>query len=312
MKNIKNILVVIAAITLVIPTFNSCRKGPEDPFLSMRSRDKRIEGTWTLKTVDYTFTEKKVTATKNTVNTATTDETENTTYTVSGDGAAMTTTKKYTDNTVDKYKTPMGTWTTDQTDTDTEDKSETWTKAYTITVSIYKDNTYKYTVTEKASNYVYHRVKTFNGTTTSTVDTTYAGSGTFSTDEVTTTLYGTWTWDDELAKSAKDKIIINAGPLSGYLARLSNKELTLDYTYQSLFGSPNYFVDDVTYQNKSATDDNTIQATTNSYSDFTYSGFTTKTGTKTITTTTTTNVVSGKSTWEKTDKKRKREAEEKK
>lgn len=58
MKKFKLPILVLIAVGMVA-SFNSCRKGEEDPRITFRSRDTRVTGTWTLKeyTVDTTWTQ---------------------------------------------------------------------------------------------------------------------------------------------------------------------------------------------------------------------------------------------------------------
>ena len=47
--NAKKSLSLAIAILVVLPiVFSGCKKGPEDPFLSFRSRKARVCGTWTV------------------------------------------------------------------------------------------------------------------------------------------------------------------------------------------------------------------------------------------------------------------------
>ncbi|KAB1064347.1 hypothetical protein [Salibacter halophilus] len=48
MKTTKRFFLSIAIIVLSIPTFNSCKKGDGDPFISLRSRKARVAGEWTV------------------------------------------------------------------------------------------------------------------------------------------------------------------------------------------------------------------------------------------------------------------------
>lgn len=54
----KRVFLIISALILLLSVFNSCKKGEDDPFLSLRTRTQRLTGTWTLKSADYTKTEK--------------------------------------------------------------------------------------------------------------------------------------------------------------------------------------------------------------------------------------------------------------
>ncbi len=320
MKNIKNLFAAIVASAVIIPFFNGCKKGTEDPFLSFRSRDKRVEGTWTLKSVDYSYSSTSTSSTTNTVNSDNSTSNGSTTYKVTYDGTNMTVNKvstpssnNYTDN-YKQYDFPTSAYVA-KTSTSTETKTEAWTTSYTITVSIYKDNTYSYTTTKKAISYSRTTAKTVNGSAVTPFpkDTSYAGTydgfNYYATDEDVNTQVGTWRWADD-EKSGEDKIIISAGPLSGFLVRLSNKELMIDHSFG---GSNNFFVDDATYQNNLMEDNNTTQVQKDKVTYSTYNNSNVSEmgdGIETTTTTMVKKTVTGKSTWEKTDKKRKREVAE--
>jgi len=42
------VLVIVLSILLSVPSFNSCKRGDNDPFLSLKSRDSRISAVWEL------------------------------------------------------------------------------------------------------------------------------------------------------------------------------------------------------------------------------------------------------------------------
>ena len=42
----------ILTIMLIVTAFVGCKKGEEDPIISLRSRDARITGTWELKKME--------------------------------------------------------------------------------------------------------------------------------------------------------------------------------------------------------------------------------------------------------------------
>lgn len=52
MKNLKIALLVVLAAAFVLP---SCKKGENDPFLSLHSRKARVVGEWTLKSGTITY-----------------------------------------------------------------------------------------------------------------------------------------------------------------------------------------------------------------------------------------------------------------
>lgn len=54
MKTIKITLLAFAAVGLVMPVFNGCKKGEEDPAMSLRSRKGRVAGEWTVTAYEST------------------------------------------------------------------------------------------------------------------------------------------------------------------------------------------------------------------------------------------------------------------
>jgi hypothetical protein len=52
----KKLLLVLLVAIIAIPTFQSCKKGENDPFISLKSRKARLVGEWTLKDGSMTFT----------------------------------------------------------------------------------------------------------------------------------------------------------------------------------------------------------------------------------------------------------------
>ncbi|MFI5135935.1 MAG: hypothetical protein ACHQD9_08790, partial [Chitinophagales bacterium] len=54
MKTLRSVILIVAGLLLVI-TYNSCKKGPEDPFFSIWSRKHRVVGDWNVTSyqVDY-------------------------------------------------------------------------------------------------------------------------------------------------------------------------------------------------------------------------------------------------------------------
>jgi hypothetical protein len=56
MKTIKNTLLAIATVALVMPVFNGCKKGENDPAISLRSRKSRITGEWKVSKMEETQT----------------------------------------------------------------------------------------------------------------------------------------------------------------------------------------------------------------------------------------------------------------
>ncbi|MBI4645874.1 MAG: hypothetical protein HY738_04575 [Bacteroidia bacterium] len=52
----KKLIVITLCALMVIPVFNTCKKGENDPLLSFRSRKKRLVGEWQLTEWDRTYT----------------------------------------------------------------------------------------------------------------------------------------------------------------------------------------------------------------------------------------------------------------
>lgn len=218
----KKSIIYLAAAAIAIPTLNSCKKGEEDP-LSFNSRDSRITGTWLLKTLEEVETTSMMVETTNSVNTDKSTETEETTETTSVSGGAMTWTQDKVETTKDEEKTydfADSKWedetNTTETDTDVEVKANV-----SMEVAIYDNNTYVATTTSGPATTTSTVVVTTNGTGVTNSDTETEDSATESTEVEE----GTWSWGD----ADKDKIIIDAGPLSGTILRLAKDELIISY-----------------------------------------------------------------------------------
>ncbi len=56
MKNRKKSLILFFAVIIAIPALNSCKKGSEDPFLSLKTRKARLTGEWVLQSGTETTT----------------------------------------------------------------------------------------------------------------------------------------------------------------------------------------------------------------------------------------------------------------
>jgi hypothetical protein len=57
MKRTIRIFMVLVVVALALPSLNSCKKGENDPFLSLKSRDSRITGEWKLTKAERTVIE---------------------------------------------------------------------------------------------------------------------------------------------------------------------------------------------------------------------------------------------------------------
>jgi len=120
MKSFYRYFLISLVLVSIIP-LSSCRKGPNDPFLSLRSRTARLTGVWKLVKADYTVTTINTKSTPNVVTTVTSQ------YVYDGAKRTTTTTMKIGNG------TPV-----------TNSSSETYSDIWTIN----KDNSYTETMTE--------------------------------------------------------------------------------------------------------------------------------------------------------------------
>lgn len=111
----KKLVLIVITAAIMIPFFNSCKKGEEDPFLSLKSRDKRLQGEWTLKAYDETSASKEVSNVNNNGTASSTEEITSTTVSYDGTKLKTVVTKNYKDvgsqtytaQTIHTYYTPL-------------------------------------------------------------------------------------------------------------------------------------------------------------------------------------------------------------
>jgi len=214
-------LLLISSIVVAIPFIEGCKKGAEDPFISLLSRDARLKGTWKLISRSNTTITTTVTNTTNDVNsdnyTSTSVETDRETYS----GNTLTMRNNYT---VSESSFSFAQWDGDSWDVtviENEDESGTdYNYSYTVEITIEKDNTYTATFT-----------KTHISTTTYNLDA--QGNLEIETQQLdppldtdTWTAEGNWFWID--SNDDKINIMTSGGPLNGKLLKLSNKELIIE------------------------------------------------------------------------------------
>jgi len=102
-------------------SFVGCKKGENDPFISLKSRDGRITGTWKLSNVDQS-NENTTNSSGKIVSTTTTEKYDGTNWTSSGFGPANTFPFSY-EITIEKD----GTWSSIEIDDgDTKEESGYW------------------------------------------------------------------------------------------------------------------------------------------------------------------------------------------
>lgn len=132
----KKLLILGLAALATAGTLQSCKKGENDPFMSLRSRKARLAGEWKLSSSEGKSEQTYMGSTSTT--TRTYDGTTETTVQTLGGGSPMTTTSTYTlQLTIEKD----GTYT--QVHTDTEDGEVTTTKGTWIFLKRSKENELK-------------------------------------------------------------------------------------------------------------------------------------------------------------------------
>ena len=243
----RKFLVGALALALVAPAFQSCKKGEEDPFISLKSRTSRITGTWTLKSFETTTVRTETEAVSNDVNGDTWNSSMTTTTKTSYDGTNLTSSSESTGEATSANKR------TDWQDSDkwksvtteyTASMSDSETRSFSMTVSLYNDNSSEFTTTmgttTKNESEELRTVITdgrmdytdpFTGTVdygdsdeTETTDTTYTVS-----DESSTIENSVWMW---MEGTNSDKLYVDLGNgYTGKLIELSSNQMILETQY---------------------------------------------------------------------------------
>lgn len=236
----KKVLLSMAVVMLLSSVFmSSCKKGEDDPFLSLKSRNGRVIGTWELKNKEYTSTTSTTTNSTNSINSDKSSSVNSSSTKNTFDGTTRT---QISDGNYTNSSTSTSyDWTNNNFPTTTNEYSgsnkTTDTYTYSVELEIREDYTYTATYTETDKYHSESNSSTSGGTTYSTeTDTTYSPANTRTwTDE------GEWFWLD----SNEDKIIIQAGPMQGTVKRLANKEIVIEEvsneTDNSTEYTPDYF-----------------------------------------------------------------------
>lgn len=177
MKTTKKVIIALAVATLVAPTLESCKKGENDPGLSLRSRKARVAGEWTVSKYDYkesrtgsmtqTFSSPSVTYTSSYI----------INETVTFDGTNFNHIEK-SSNTYNNVTTSYDT---------------TYSGTGEIKYTFEKDGTFTKTMTSK-----YTRTRVTTPYTGATQTNTW-------TQETTTTTTGTWNFTAGIGKDSKNK-----------------------------------------------------------------------------------------------------------
>jgi len=108
MKKLKIALLMIVAVVFILP---SCKKGPDDPFISFRSRDGRLIRTWKLTNITGTYNNDAVTYDGANVTEAGTTNYINATFVMTFDKDAKF---SYTETKTSNFTGAKATTTTDQ------------------------------------------------------------------------------------------------------------------------------------------------------------------------------------------------------
>ncbi|MFH1320348.1 MAG: hypothetical protein ABII90_06830 [Bacteroidota bacterium] len=219
-----------------VALFEGCKKGEEDPGISFRGRDSRVTGTWTLKSYEINGTTSEIVNVSNDVNDDTFYSKETSTSSMKYNGTSMVTSDiyNYEDSDVHlAYDYGDTKWKDYEAVSDNASTSNS-TTAYSLTLTLYKDNTYEITVTTGNASgsstweWSYDITDDANGDSDDSDD----GDDDWSTTETSTSIeQGAWYWEDE---TKKEKLFLNAGPIKGKVVKLSNKELWIEIRYGAL------------------------------------------------------------------------------
>jgi hypothetical protein len=226
LKQMKKLTKAVLAILVVASSITACKKGEDDPALSLRSRDSRLTGEWTLVSMEKTVNGTTASSNVDGLGNATTN---NTTldYTEKVDGSIKSVTISHVDAQ------------TGGPNPGTNRESTTYKETYTLEMEIVKDGTVIVTTssTPTSAQTLYSPAKplptgfdpsadeefSFDfglGWTRSTFDGTYTFVGV--TDKSVQTGY--WSWAD----GAKNKVIVNIDGLGRFFVQqLKNKEIVL-------------------------------------------------------------------------------------
>ncbi len=253
MKNLR-LIKILATLLLSVFIFSECRKGEEDPFISLRSRNNRLTGKWKLVEEKYEY-EYKSNFVMDFLELQSDFKreyclTEKRNY----DGEFITKERKVSDDEYKVYQYIADTITKNDTVIlDYEKGKRIETSEYSIELEINESNTWAasyhetstidYKLETNDSYYNIHLGKSI--IEEDNIDTTYN----YITKDRTES--GEWFWEDD----EKDKIFINAGPMRGYLKKLSNKEIIIEknisgsnsMAYPNIDMSRVYFIDHTSY-----------------------------------------------------------------
>jgi len=233
------ILTLISILTIVSLIFNSCRKGEDDPWISLRSRNNRVIGKWKLEEYSYKKEYTSFNTYLNNINDDKTTITKDTTITNTYISEVLTENTIFNYSSISRYKDydsgSNSFLSKEKVDCNNANYLNKY--KYIIELEIKKDYTWvanytKYQISSstKFNSYYIINNDTLYSNTTDTIIDTNLGSNNWSEQ-------GYWYWED----SKKNKIVINAGPMKGYLKRLSNKEIIIEEEYSDNYNTINYY-----------------------------------------------------------------------
>jgi len=235
MKTMKNVLSAVLIAALIMPIIQGCKKGEEDPFISFKSRDSRVTGTWELKSYEISGTTVSTEKISNDVNDDEFDESITTTWSETYNGTSKVISNTLKEKSTDIYMWHNGTDWKDQEVVYTNNTSSNSTEVFGLTVALYKDNTYEITETSgnASGTWAYDwETDVDDDNDLSVADADDDDDGDWSTTGISTSVtQGAWYWEDE---TKKEKLFLNAGSLKGKVVRLAGKEMWVEIRYGAL------------------------------------------------------------------------------
>lgn len=235
----KNLLSAVLIAAFVMPVMQGCKRGEEDPGISLRSRNGRVTGTWTLKSYDMSSASNSTEKVTNDVNDDEYDETIITTWSESYNGSSLVSNYTYKEDWTDIFMWYDGANTQwrDQEVVYTETTSDNSTAQFDFTISLYTDNTYEITETSgnASGSWAFEMDEDWDDDNDlMAFDWDADDDGDWSTTGTSTSVtQGSWYWEDE---TKKGKLFLNAGPIKGKVVRLSSKEMWVEIQYAELGG----------------------------------------------------------------------------
>lgn len=274
MKNFTNIFAVAIIAALAMPTLNSCKKGEEDPFLSLKTRKARVAGEWTLSTYEITS---DMTTTYEDLNTSIPGNTikDATTSKISFDGTnvtentTITETKDNADYSEAKIKASGTSFTEDITiksngvTTSPSQVKGVYSHTVTTTYTFDKDGSFKMTTTKnRKTEFVNTTEPTlYNPNPHPNTNSAFDNTNSVSNNE-TTTVEGTWAF---IGKDKKNEYANKERIGIWYSSNTINKEVETKKTFTDKDLTDNMTAADYekmntttkTTDNNSSTDKNT-------------------------------------------------------